>query len=87
MHRILRVNDDGTYWIIGDNCVSGETVKESNVLGILTGVVRDGRTIPVTDWRYRLYVNTWCRCVHLRVALLRAKHFVGRCLRKLGLRR
>ena len=87
LHRVLRVNDDGTYWIIGDNCVSGETVAEAQVLGILTAVVRDGRTIPVTNRWYRLYVNTWCRFYHLRIALLRARHFVGRCLRKLRLRR
>ena len=86
MHRILRVNPDGTYWIVGDNCISGETVAEENVLGILTGIVRDGKTIPVTDITYRLYVNTWCRFVHLRFAIIRTGRFLGRCLRKLGLR-
>ena len=85
MHRVLRVNGDSTYWIVGDNCVSGETVAEENVIGILTAVVRDGKTIPVTDRWYRLYVNTWCRCYPLRIAILRAKHLAGRCLRKLGL--
>lgn len=87
LHRILRVNGDGTYWIVGDNCVSGETVAEENVLGVLTAVVRDGKTVPVTAPGYRLYVNTWCRFYPLRIALLRARHFAGRCLRKLGLRR
>ncbi len=87
MHRVLRVNDDGTYWIVGDNCVTGDTVPEENVIGILTAVVRDGKTIPVTDRRYRLYVNTWCRFYRLRIAILRAKHLAGRCLRKLGLRK
>ena len=87
MHRILRVNGDGTYWIAGDNCISGETVKEEQILGILTGIVRDGRTIPVTDRRYRLYVNTWCRFYHLRFFVLRARWFCGRCARRLGLRR
>ncbi len=87
MHRVLRVNDDGTYWIVGDNCFTGETVDESNVLGILTGIVRDGKTIPVTNRGYRLYVNTWCRCYHLRIAILRLRHLAGSCLRKLGLRK
>ena len=86
MHRILRVNDDGTYWIMGDNCVTGETVREENVLGVLTGFVRDGKTITVDDPWYRLYVNTWCRWVHLRVAAMKLRRFCGRCLRWLGLR-
>lgn len=85
LHRILRVNDDGTYWIIGDNCFSGETVAEENVLGILTGIVRDGKTITISNPWYRLYVNTWCRWVHFRAAILRVRHLGGNILRKLHL--
>ena len=86
MHRILRVNGDGSYWIIGDNCVTGDTVAEADIIGILAAVVRDGRTIPVSSPIYRLYVNTWCRFYRLRITILRMKHLVGRCLRKLRLR-
>ncbi len=78
LHRVLRVNDDGTYWIVGDNCASGETVREENVLGILTAVVRDGRTIPVTNWTYRLYVRLWCAPWPLRFALKRARALAAR---------
>lgn len=87
LHRILRVNDDGTYWIIGDNCITGDTVTEENILGVLTAVVRDGKTIPVTNPGYRLYVNTWCRFYHLRIALLQTKHLISRCLAKLSPRK
>ena len=86
MHRILRVNGDGTYWIVGDNCMSGETVREEQILGVLTGVVRSGKTIATDDWRYRLYVNTWCRCYPVRFALKRARAFAGGCLRRLRAR-
>ena len=74
MHRILRVNGDGTYWIIGDNCLTGDIVPEDQVIGVLTGVVRGKRTIRTTDLGYRLYVNTWCRWYHLRIFLLRARN-------------
>ena len=65
LHRILRVNPD-SYWIVGDNCVSGETVREEQVIGILTEIVRDGRTINVTDKGYRLFVRLWCALFPLR---------------------
>ena len=52
MHRILRVNPDGSYWIIGDNCVTGDTVREEQILGILTGVIRDGKELSFDDRRY-----------------------------------
>lgn len=83
LHRILRVNPDGTYWIVGDNCVSGETVREDQILGVLTGVVRGGKTIHVDDVRMRLYVNTWCRFWRTRILLLRARGLLSACLRKL----
>ena len=59
MHRILRVNDDGTYYIVGDNCLTGETVREENVLGVLRGVVRDGKTVDSHSLGYRAYVWLW----------------------------
>lgn len=78
LHRILRINPDGSYWIVGDNCVTGDTVREEQVIGILTGVVRGKRTIRVTDPGYRLYVNTWCRWYRVRIFLLKARNFIKR---------
>ena len=87
LHRVLRVNGDGTYWIVGDNCFSGETVREEQILGVLAAVVRDGKRISVTDPGYRAYVHLWCDAWPLRFAALRTKHLAGRVLRKLGLRK
>lgn len=78
MHRILRVNPDGTYWIVGDNCFSGEIVREEDVLGILTQVVRDGKTIHVTDRGYLLYMHLWCDAYPVRFFVLRCKNFILR---------
>lgn len=70
LHRILRVNQD-SYWIVGDNCASGETVREEQVLGILTEIVRDGKTIAVTDKGYLAFVRVWCALFPLRACWLR----------------
>ena len=84
LHRILRVNDDGSYWIVGDNCFTGDTVREDQILGTLRAVVRDGKkTVSVTSPAYRAYVSLWCDFYPLRFALLRLKRFGGGCLRKL----
>ena len=34
LHRILKSMPDGKYWIVGDNCVSGELVERGNILGL-----------------------------------------------------
>lgn len=82
LHRVLRVNDDGTYWIVGDNCVSGETVREENVLGVLETVIRDGRPMDFDTLSYQAYVHLWCAPWPARMALLRAKSLARRAVRK-----
>ena len=82
LHRVLRVNGDGSCWIVGDNCLSGETVKEENILGVLRAVVRDGRTIPTDSRRMRAYVWLWCVCPPLRFFLLRLRNYAFAALRR-----
>ena len=83
LHRILRINKDGSYWIVGDNCCTGETVREAQILGVLSAVVRGGRQIPVTAPGYRLYVTLWCKPWPLRFAVLRVWHLCRRVLSRL----
>ena len=72
LHRILKVQKK-EYWIVGDNCISGEYVQEEQILGVLTAIIRNGKTIPVTDLLYRIYVQTWCRFYPVRFFLLRCR--------------
>ena len=69
MHRITKDLGNKTFYIIGDNCISGEIVKEEQIIGILTGVQRDGKLIQMTDKKYLRYVRT----VPFRRALLKVK--------------
>ena len=82
LHRVLRVNGDGTYWIVGDNCISGETVRDENVLGVLESVIRDGKPLDLDSPSYHAYVRLWCAPWPVRMGLLRAKSLAGRAVRK-----
>lgn len=70
LHRILEVREDD-YWIVGDNCVSGEYVKDEQILGVLTGVVRGKKEVHTTDLGYRLYVTLWCKPYRVRMTVLK----------------
>lgn len=77
LHRIARVNPDGSCFIIGDNCISGETVQPENILGVLTDVIRDGKHLPISSPAYlHLYIPA-------RRFLRRAKQKIKRILKKL----
>ncbi len=68
LHRILEVRDRD-YYIVGDNCRKGDVVRDEQILGVLTQVVRDGKTIHVEDLAYQRYVRLWCGCFPLRAGL------------------
>ena len=78
LHRVLRVRQND-YVLCGDNRWQRETgITDRHILGILTAFIRDGKEIPVTDPRYRLYVHLWCDCFWVRAAILRVRHYLKR---------
>lgn len=78
LHRILAVKPDG-YVICGDNRWSREYgIADRHIIGVLTAVVRDGREIPVTDRRLRLYAHLWCDPFPVRALILRTHHLLKR---------
>ena len=73
VHRIIKILPGGGYFIVGDNCTEGEKVEDGNVLGVLTSVLRDGKSIDFSSVRYKAYVYLWCAPYRLRFFLLKAK--------------
>lgn len=71
VHRIVKVRED-SYDIIGDNCVNIERgIKDEQILGVLTGVIRDGKTISADSLKYKAYCHLWCDLLFLRIGILR----------------
>ena len=68
LHRIIKVNS-GSYRVIGDNCISGEDVRGDQIIGVLEEIVRDGKTIRVTDICYRIFVRVWWSIYPVRVLI------------------
>ena len=70
LHRILKVRQED-YVICGDNRWKKEYgITDRHIIGILTGIFRDGKTIPVTDKKYLLYVHVWCDFFPIRAILI-----------------
>lgn len=81
LHRILKVREND-YVICGDNRWNKEYgITDRHIIGILTGVIRDGQEIPVTSRRYRIYVHLWCDLFPVRAFILRVCQFVKRRLK------
>ena len=83
LHRVLEVLPKG-YIIAGDNNTFVETdIKDENILGVMTRVIRNGKSITMDNWKYRLYVHLWCDCYPVRMLILRVKRKAYGVLRRI----
>ena len=83
LHRVLKVRDND-YVICGDNRYSKEYgISDRHIIGVLTAVVRDGKEMPITDWRYKVYVHLWCDLFPIRAIILKFISIPKRLKRKL----
>lgn len=70
LHRVLKVRKDD-YIICGDNRFRKETgVTDSQIIGVLTAVIRDGREISLKNKWYLLYTHLWCDLFPIRAIIL-----------------
>ena len=83
LHRILKVREND-YVLCGDNRWQKETgISDRQIIGVLTAVIRNGKKLPTTDFRYRLYMHLWCDLFFVRAFLLWCLNNLKRIKRKL----
>ncbi len=82
LHRILKVREND-YVLCGDNRWHREDgVTDEQILGVLTAVIRNGKKLPVTALRYRLYVRLWCGFFPVRALILKGIYLLKRMRKK-----
>ncbi len=88
LHRIVKVRERD-YVILGDNCVNREYgITDEDILGVLTGFVREGKHHIVTEKGYRLYSFLMVRGADVRIFFKRAVAFGKAGIKKLlGIKR
>lgn len=81
LHRILKVRKND-YVICGDNrCNKEYGITDRHIIGVLSGIIRDGREIPVTDIKCRIYAHLWCDLFPVRVLIIRIRQIFKRRLK------
>ena len=74
LHRVIAVSEND-YCIRGDNTYRIEHIPEKDVMGILTGFVRNGRQYTTDSLWYRMYSMFWCGIYPIRAAVVKTLHF------------
>lgn len=66
LHRIVKVTKDG-YVLRGDNTYCNEHgITDKHILGVLTGVIRNGKEVSVHSFGYVLYSYFWYYTYYIR---------------------
>ena len=82
LHRVVKVLDDG-YVILGDNCVNKEfNIKETQILGVLVYLVRNGKEVDLNSFGYKIYVRARYAHYPVRVIIFRTKRFLRKLIKK-----
>ncbi len=80
LHRLMRIEKDGTYTMCGDaQTVLEKGIRSEQIIGYVQGLYRKGRFVTLHSFGYRLYLAFWSRLFLRRCFLL-----VGRILRKIA---
>lgn len=86
LHRILKVRSND-YVLCGDHNIWKEYgITDKQILGVMTRVIRDGKSITPDNIWYKIYVHLWCSFYPIRVMILivkKAIESVGRRCKKL----
>lgn len=83
LHRILRREGDMLFLQGDGSFVAKETCTVSDVVGKVREIVRpSGKTISVTDWKWRLPSRLWRGLGVLRTPCLRVLRYLDRIFRK-----
>lgn len=80
LHRIIEVGQ--TYTCVGDGQFKTEPgVKREQMLGLVSGFIRDGREHSTEAPIYKLYCRFWCHTRKLRHIIKWPKYYLRRLLK------
>lgn len=83
LHRIVKVNADGTYTLRGDHQIVNEQgVRPDQIIGVVKGFWRGGRYIACDGPLYRLYCRVWWLLYPVRYVVLRGRGAASRLRRR-----
>lgn len=74
LHRVVKVQADGTYTMCGDNqWVKEPNIHEEQCIGVVCAITRNGKTFSVQSSNYKLYVRVWHLLLPVRKYLVKLR--------------
>ena len=81
LHRVIEVREND-YVIRGDNCIRKEFgITDGDIIGVMTGYVRNGKTHSVDDFGFKLYSRVWCALAPIRIFATKIRYRIRKLLK------
>jgi hypothetical protein len=78
LHRIMAVRK-ADYVLCGDNCWELERgIRDEQILGVLTAVIREGKRLDVSSRSYRFKVFSWWMLFPIRACVIYTRDLIGK---------
>lgn len=78
LHRIMAVRK-ADYVLCGDNCWELERgIRDEQILGVLTAVIREGKRLDVSSRSYRFKVFGWWMLFPVRACVIYTRDLIGK---------
>lgn len=79
LHRIVKVEKDGTYTCVGDGQTTLETgVQQEQIIAVVQSFTRKGKKISCKNKGYQLYARVWTVLLPIRPILLQMIREIGK---------
>lgn len=78
LHRIVGVTDKNEFICCGDNQWEPETVAEGQIMAVVKGFTRAGKSYTVSHKGYQIYVWLWVGLFPIRCPLIAMRRLLGR---------
>lgn len=76
LHRIVSVNEDGTYDCCGDHQTQIEHgLRQEQMIGLAVNFVRKGKAFTADNRHYCRWVKFWCAILRFRPVYFKIHHF------------
>lgn len=85
LHRVIGVKD-GYYIIRGDNTYIKETVKDEQIIGVMSEFYRKNRHIFADNKKYHAYIRFWHLIYPFRFVMRKLREFTWKAMVKLHLK-
>lgn len=75
LHRVVAVDNNGTYTMCGDNQFLKEKgIAHNQIIGVVTEITRDGKTFSVESKKYQQYVKFGLSILNIRYPYKRLRY-------------